>query len=285
MAEINSLVETDWLEAHLGDTDLRVYDCTSIYSSPDNQRMQFDGGRSGYDEGHVPGAAFIDVLGELSDGASPLRTMMPPVEQFAAAMSRYGIGEGVRVVLYDNQLNMWATRVWWMLRAMGFDDAAVLNGGWHKWTKEGRPVSTEQPAIPDATFVAKPRPDLFADKNMVLDAIGQNESQVVSALTQEMHAGEGLEVVQRGHITSSTCVGFNEIVDLETMAYLPLDELRNKFDAAGATADKQVITYCGTGIAATSDAFAMHLLGRDNVAVYDGSLEEWSADPELPMEM
>ena len=285
MAEINSLVETDWLEAHLGDTDLRVYDCTSIYSSPDNQRMQFDGGRSGYDEGHVPGAAFIDVLGELSDGASPLRTMMPPVEQFAAAMSRYGIGEGVRVVLYDNQLNMWATRVWWMLRAMGFDDAAVLNGGWHKWTKEGRPVSTEQPAIPDATFVAKPRPDLFADKNMVLDAIGQNESQVVSALTQEMHAGEGLEVVQRGHITSSTCVGFNEIVDLETMAYLPLDELRNKFDAAGATADKQVITYCGTGIAATSDAFAMHLLGRDTVAVYDGSLEEWSADPELPMEM
>ena len=285
MAEINSLVETDWLEAHLGDTDLRVYDCTSIYSSPDNQRMQFDGGRSGYDEGHVPGAAFIDVLGELSDGASPLRTMMPPVEQFVAAMSRYGIGEGVRVVLYDNQLNMWATRVWWMLRAMGFDDAAVLNGGWHKWTKEGRPVSTEQPAIPDATFVAKPRADLFADKNMVLDAIGQNESQVVSALPQEMHAGEGLEVVQRGHITSSTCVGFNEILDLETMAYLPLDELRNKFDAAGATADKQVITYCGTGIAATSDAFAMHLLGRDTVAVYDGSLEEWSADPELPMEM
>jgi thiosulfate/3-mercaptopyruvate sulfurtransferase len=285
MAEINSLVETDWLEAHLSDADLCVYDCTTIYSSPDNQRMQFDGGRSGYDEGHVPGAAFIDVLGELSDGASPLRTMMPPVEQFAAAMSRYGIGEGVRVVLYDNQLNMWATRVWWMLRAMGFDDAAVLNGGWHKWTKEGRPVSTEQPAIPAATFVAKPRPDLFADKNMVLDAIGQNESQVVSALTQEMHAGEGLEVVQRGHITSSTCVGFTEIVDLETMAYLPLDELRKKFDAAGATADKQVITYCGTGIAATSDAFAMHLLGRDNVAVYDGSLEEWSADPELPMEM
>ncbi len=285
MAEINSLVETDWLEAHLGDADLRVYDCTTVYSSPDNQRMQFDGGRSGYDEGHVPGAGFIDVLGELSDGASPLRTMMPPVEQFAAAMSRYGIGDGVRVVLYDNQLNMWATRVWWMLRAMGFDDAAVLNGGWHKWLKEGRPISTEQPATPAATFVAKPRPDLFADKNMVLDAIGQNESQIVSALTQEMHAGEGLEVVQRGHITSSTCVGFNEIVDLETMAYLPLDELRNKFDAAGATADKQVITYCGTGIAATSDAFAMHLLGRDNVAVYDGSLEEWSADPELPMEM
>ncbi len=284
MTQMNPLIETDWLEAHLGDADLRIYDCTTIYSSPDNQRMQFDGGRSGYDEGHIPGAGFIDVLGELSDKSSPLRTMMPTVEQFTAAMSRYGIRDGVRVVLYDNQLHMWATRVWWMLRAMGFDDAAVLNGGWHKWTQEGRPVSTEQPAIIPTIFVAKPRPGLFADKHMVRDAIGQDGSQIVCALTQEMYSGEGLDVVRRGHITSSTCVGFNEILDLETMAYLPVDDLRQKFDAAGAAADKQVITYCGTGIAATSSAFAMHLLGRDNVAVYDGSLEEWSADPNLPME-
>ncbi len=209
---------------------------------------------------------------------------MPPVEQFTAAMSTYGVGDGVRVVLYDNQLNMWATRVWWMLRAMGFDDAAVLNGGWHKWTAEGRPISTEQSAIPPATFVAKPRPGRFADKDNVRDAIGQDGVQIVSALTREMYAGEGLDVVQRGHITSSTCVPFSEVLDLETMAYLPVEELRQKFDAAGATADKQAITYCGTGIAATSDAFAMHLIGRDNVAVYDGSLEEWSADPNLPME-
>jgi len=132
--------------------------------------------------------------------------------------------------------------------------------------------------------VANPRPSSFADKDSVLDAIGQSECQIVSALTPEMHAGEGLDVVQRGHIASSTCVGFNEILDLETMGYLPIENLRQKFDAAGATADKRVITYCGTGIAATSDAFAMHLLGRDNVAVYDGSLEEWSADPNLPME-
>ena len=209
---------------------------------------------------------------------------MPPVEQFTAAMSRYGVGDGVRVVLYDNQLNIWATRVWWMLRSMGFDAAAVLNGGWHKWTQEERAVSTERADIPPATFVARPRPSLFADKDTVLGAIGQSEFNMVSALTPEMHAGEGLDVVQRGHITSSTCVGFNVVLNLETMAYLPVEELRQKFDAAGASADKQVITYCGTGIAATSDAFALDLLGRENVAVYDGSLEEWSADPNLPME-
>ena len=125
---------------------------------------------------------------------------------------------------------------------------------------------------------------MFVDKDLVRGAIGRDDVQIVSALTPEMHAGEGLDVVQRGHISTSTCVGFNEILDLETMAYLPVEDLRQKFDAAGANADKHVITYCGTGIAATSDAFAMHLLGRDNVAVYDGSLEEWSTDPNLPME-
>ena len=282
--KLSALIETDWLEAHLGDSDLRVYDCTTVYSSPDNKRMQFDGGRSAYEEGHIPGAGYIDVFNELSDRSTTLRTMMPPVDQFTEVMSRYGIGDGIHAVLYDNQLNMWATRVWWMLRAMGFDNASVLNGGWHKWTQEARPVSTEESMISPATFVAKPRARMFADKETVLEAINDKDTQIVSALTREMHAGENLDVTRRGHITSSTCVPFSEVLDLETMTYLPIEELRQRFDAAGATEEKHVITYCGTGIAATSDAFALHLVGQENVAVYDGSLEEWSADPNLPME-
>lgn len=284
MTAHESLVETDWLEANLEDPSLRVYDCTVFFSSPDGKRMQFDSAAEAYAEGHIPGSGLIDVLGDLCDESSSLTTQCPSADAFAAAMSRYGIGDGVRVVLYDRQMMMWSTRVWWMLRAMGFDNAAVLNGGWHKWTKEGRATSTEATTFPPATFVAKARPKLFADKDAVLAAVGSDDTRIVSALMHEMHAGEVLDVTERGHITSSTCVPFSEILDPETLAYLPTDALQEKFADAGATADKQVITYCGTGIAATSDAFALHLLGRDNVAVYDGSLEEWSADPDLPME-
>ena len=284
MTAHESLVETDWLEANLEDPSLRVYDCTVLFSSPDGKRMQFDSAAEAYAEGHIPGSGLIDVLGDLCDESSSLTTQCASADAFAAAMSRYGIGDGVRVVLYDRQMMMWSTRVWWMLRAMGFDNAAVLNGGWHKWTKEDRATSTEATTFPPATFVAKARPKLFADKDAVLAAVGRDDTRIVSALMHEMHAGEVLDVTERGHITSSTCVPFSEILDPETLAYLPTDALREKFADAGATADKQVITYCGTGIAATSDAFALHLLGRDNVAVYDGSLEEWSADPDLPME-
>lgn len=283
MTDPTPLVETDWLEAHLNEPNLRVYDCT-VFFSPPGGRMQMDSGRGDYEKSHIPGAGFIDVLDALSDPRSSLTTQRPSPERFADAMCEYGVGDGVHVVLYDKQMTMWATRVWWMLRAMGFDHASVLNGGWDKWTKEGRPVSREPSTLPRARFVPRLRPDLFVGKDDVLAGIDDDNTAIVSALMHEMHAGGVLNVCKRGHITSSTCVPAFDIVDPETMTFLPLDELREKFDGAGATADKRTITYCGTGIAATGTAFALHMLGHDRVSVYDGSLEEWSADPKLPME-
>ena len=282
-ADFGNLVETDWLETHLGDPDLRIFDCTMIYSAPGG-KLQFDSGRETWTQGHIPGSAFIDVLGELSDPNSPLTLQMPTAAQFAEAMSRHGVGEGTRVVLYDAAGTMWATPVWWMLRAMGFDKAAVLNGGWQKWTKEGRPTSTDASRYAPAQFVAKPRPAMMADKQVVKAALADGKSCVVSAMPAELYAGsDAIDITRRGHITSSVNVPFNELLDPETGAYLPVDQLREKFTSAGATGAKPVITYCGTGIAATSDAFVLTLLGHD-VAVYDGSLEDWSADPDLPME-
>jgi len=283
VSTIDPLVQTDWLDSHLDDPDLRVYDCTAFFTAPEG-RMHFDSGAEAYSQGHIPGSGFMDILSELSDGASPLTLQRLGADAFSRAMSHYGVGDGVRVVLYDRQMSMWATRVWWMLRAMGFEDAAVLDGGWHKWTTEERAVSTAPAHIPAATFTPKPRPDLFVGRDSVLAAVGREDTAIVSALTPELHSGEGLDIVERGHIASSTCVPFTEMVDPETMAFLPVDALRAKFDAAGASSAKQAITYCGCGIAATSDAFALHLAGRDNVAVYDGSIEEWSKDPNLPME-
>ena len=144
-----SLVETDWLARHLDDPGVRVLECT-VYLHPADVPGGFrvESGRAKWAEGHIPGAGFVDLQDELSDRTSALRFMMPPAAQFAEAMGRAGAGAGVRVILYDRFVNMWAARVWWMLRAFGFDAAAVLNGGWRKWTVEGRPVASDAGARP-----------------------------------------------------------------------------------------------------------------------------------------
>jgi thiosulfate/3-mercaptopyruvate sulfurtransferase len=155
---------------------------------------------------------------------------MPSASQFEAAMSRYGVGEGTRVVLYDDMVNIWATRVWWMLRAFGFEQVAVLIGGWKKWTSEGRPVSTAPPTYPAAQFVARPRPDLIATKDEVLDAIDQQSTCLINALDPDEYAGRGpVRYGRPGHIPSSVNVSFLSVLDLETNAYRNPERLRDQF--------------------------------------------------------
>ena len=283
---MDQLVETEWLAAHLGEPDLRVIECT-VYLQPADVPggYRVESGRAKWAEGHIPGAGFVDLQDELSDRSSKLRFMMPPATQFAEAMSRHGVGDGVRVVLYDRAVNMWAARIWWMLRAFGFDDAAVLNGGFKKWAREGRPLATDDGAAPRRTFTARPRPALIADKSGVLAALDDGRACVLNALAEEQHRGTGGTSYGRpGRIAGSANVPARELVDPETHAYLPLDVLREKFAASGVLDAKRVITYCGGGIAASSDAFVLTLLGRSDVSVYDASLSEWAADPSLPME-
>ncbi|MGE5595424.1 MAG: sulfurtransferase [Hyphomicrobiales bacterium] len=285
------LVSTEQLEHRLGEEKLRILDCTVFLRPPagdsgaERARWVAESGRADYEKGHISGAVFADLVGELSDPDAPLPFTMPSADRFAAAMSKLGVGEGTRVVCYDANLSMWATRVWWMLRAFGFDSAAVLDGGWKKWSTEGRPVTTDLPTYLPGNFVARPRPQLIASKADVLAAVGDGATCVVNALTPEQHRGEGPNVYGRpGRIAGSVNVSARDIVDRETGAFLPAEELRKRFEGAGARQAERVITYCGGGIAATSDAFVLTLLGHDNVSVYDGSLSEWAADESLPME-
>jgi thiosulfate/3-mercaptopyruvate sulfurtransferase len=280
------LVETEWMAQHLDDPAVRVLEC-NVFLLPAEVPGGFrvESGRAKWAEGHIPGAGFVDLQDELSDRTSKLRFMMPPAAQFAEAMGRAGVGDGVRVILYDRAVNMWAARVWWMLRAFGFDNAAVLNGGFKKWTVEGRTVATDSGARPARTFTPRPRPGLMADKAGVLAALGGSGACVLNALSEEQHRGTGGTTYGRpGRIAGSANVVARELVDPTTHAYLPADVLRAKFQAAGALDAKRVVTYCGAGIAASSDAFVLTLLGRDDVAVYDASLSEWANDPSLPME-
>ncbi|MEX0783479.1 MAG: sulfurtransferase [Dehalococcoidia bacterium] len=284
------LATTGELAARLTDPRLRVLECTV------SLRPRADGGPgyevvSGRDEwaaGHIPGSGFADIPGDLSDRDHSLRFMMPSAEQFADAMGRYGVGDGSAVVVYDRAGNMWAARVWWMLRAFGFDNARVLDGGWQQWLAEGRAVATDvSPATP-ATFTAHPRPELIASKKDVVSALEAGQSCIVNALNGAQHRGEVAPYGRPGHISGSVNVpamGRDGLVDPETQRYLPVAEIRRRFEDAGALPGARMITYCGGGIAASSAAFAATMAGFADVAVYDASLSEWAADPSLPMEM
>jgi thiosulfate/3-mercaptopyruvate sulfurtransferase len=278
------LVGTDWLEAHLGDAGLRVIDCRIDMLPAEGGGLRFVPAKSAWKEEHIPGATFVDFHEDLSDREHSLLFMLPSAQQFGEVMSRHGVGDGTRVVLYDGFMNAWAARLWWMLRTYGFDDAAVLNGGWHKWKKEGRQTSAEEPKPPIAKFEAIRHRDCFVTSHEVLRGIGDPKTCLVDALTPDHYAGQVSFYARRGHIKSAVNVPFVSVVDPETQAYLPADVLRSQLESVGATAAPRVVTYCGSGIAASSIAFALSLLGHDDVAIYDGSLSEWTTDPSMPME-
>ncbi len=284
------LVETDWLDRHLGDPDLRIFDCTvSARPNPDESAkfpFAFTSGITNFEEGHIPGAGFLNLLGVLSDETSELPFLMPSEQQFASAIAKAGIGDDNRVILYGTTDPIWAARVWWMLRAFGFDNAAILNGGWAKWTEEGRPTSVEACAYSPGKFTSRARPEYFVDKTEVLAAIGSSSVLTINALPLMMYTGEGGPVFGRkGRIAGSVNVPFASLHDPDTGVYLSPDRLQERFTAVGVDGAEQVVVYCGSGIAASDDAFALALLGYDRIAVYDESMAEWGYDSSLPIEI
>ena len=286
--EPHAIIETGALEAALDDSDLRILDCTTWLrpAAPgDDAPYRVEPGRSDYDAGHIPGAVFLDIQAEISDPDTRLRFMAPSAERFAGAMERLGIGDGARVVLYSAGSIMWATRVWWMLRAFGFDAAAVLDGGFEKWKAEGRAVTTMPGAYPSARFEARPRPGYFVDRHHVLARIGDDTSATVNALGPEFHLGEGPSRYGRpGRVPGSVNVPAASLLDPDTRAFVPLDQARQTFEDAGVTSDRHVVAYCGGGISATVDLFLLHQLGYPDLTLYDASMGEWARDPELPIE-
>ncbi len=274
------LVTVDWLAARLGDPELRILDAT-VQIDPATGAAR--SGRPEWESGHVPGSAFADLLGGLSDAAAPVPLMAPSADGFAAAMGALGVGPGTEVVLYDRRDNMWAARLWWMLRAFGFDDAAVLDGGWGAWTAARRPVCSQPCGYPPATFDARPRDGLLVGRSTVQAAIDSADTTIVSALGHRQHRGEVSAYGRPGHIPGAANISAWDILDRSTGCYLPLEELRAV--CAPVLDAPHVITYCGGGVAASSLALALHRLGHRDVAVYDGSLLEWCADPSLPLEL
>jgi len=277
--KMDTLVTTEWLSQHLDDPDLVVLDCTVHLEMDEGGGFRTSSGRADYEQGHIPSAGYADLKVDLSDVDSPMEFALPTPEQFCAAMGALGVGYDSRVVLYDRMMSVWAARVWWMLRWVGFDRAAVLDGGLGVWTAEERPLSTEPAEHQKKQLTPDVRPALIADRDEVFATIEDKAVTLIDAMPEPHFKGDMVLYDRPGHIPSAVNIPTTALLD-ETGRFRPHDELAALCDGDPKA---RVITYCGSGISASANAFIMSRLGFTDVAVYIASLQEWAADPANPL--
>lgn len=299
------LVTTAWLAAHLDDPGVRIVDV--------RWRSRYENGRGislddfdGYLAGHIPGAVFAGMIADLSDPHHLVPDMLVGPEQFARVMGGLGIGNDTLVVAYDNMgFPLGSARLWWALSYYGHVRVRVLDGGLREWQAERRPLSTDVPIPPTATFTPRLRPEWKASKEDVVAALGQPGTVIIDCLTPELYRGGGARHLwgqRSGHIPGAVNVPYLANIDPElatvtavererllasgrSFAFGSPETLARLYRDAGVTPDREVITYCGRGYAGACGLLALKLLGYERVCLYDGSWAEWSADPGLPVEV
>ncbi len=271
---MDSLVTTDWLEAEHGAPDLRVIDATAFLPGTGRDA------RAEHEAAHIPGAVFFDI-GEVSDRDSPFPHMLPPPHKFASRMQSLGLGDGNRFVVYDNSPLHSAARVWWMLRIFGAHHVALLDGGLEKWSAEGRPLESGTQPRRHGHFTPLFDAGAVVDKAQVLALAGHD---IVDARPAGRFAGEAPDPrpgVAPGHIPGSRNAPQSEFFNADN-SWKRGGELRAVFEAAGVDLARPMVTTCGSGVTAAVILFGAHLLGKDDVRLYDGSWSEWGADPATP---
>ena len=272
------LVSTAWLAERLSAPDIRAVDATWLM--PGDPRDA----RADYEVAHVPGAVFFDI-DEIADTDSALPHMLPSAAKFASRGKALGLGDGSRIVVYDQTGLTSAARVWWAFRIMGHADVAVLDGGLPKWIAEGRPVEDRAPQPRERHFTARIDHDLVRSRAQIARALESGREQVVDARPAARFRGEAPEPrpgLASGHMPGARNVPMPSLFAADgTM--LPPDALREVFTAAGVDPDRPVATSCGSGITACVVALALARLGRWRTAVYDGSWAEWGADAAAPV--
>lgn len=274
---MDSLVSTDWLEQALGTSDLRVIDA-SFFLPADGRDA-----RAEYEAEHVPGAVFLDIE-EVSDRSSAAPHMLPPEHLFASRMQSLGLRDGSRFVVYDNSPYHSAARIWWMLRSFGAHYVALLDGGLQKWKAEGRPLESGKPQVRHGHFTPRLDARAVADKAFVRALVGGNSHAIVDARGPARFAGEEPEPrpgLASGHIPGSSNLPQGRLFNPDN-SWKRGEALRAAFDEAGVDLSKPMVTTCGSGITAAVLLFGAHLLGKEDVMLYDGSWSEWGADPKTP---
>lgn len=274
---MDSLVTTEWLAGDMAASDLRIVDAS--YHLPDTGRDA----RAEYEAGHVPGAVFLD-LGALVDSTSGLDNTLPSPEKFASRMQALGLGDGSRIVVYDDSAVKSAARAWFLLRLFGANNVAILDGGLARWKAEKRPLASGVESSRPRHYTAWKEAKWLRTKADVLANLTTRFEQVVDARSAARFAGTSPEPrpgVAPGHIPGAINVPYTTLYQTDG-TFKPKAEIRSTFEGAGVALDCPIVTTCGSGITACVLNFGLHLLGKDDVALYDGSWAEWGSDPKTP---
>ena len=280
-----ALVSTQWLAEHLGADGLVVLDATVLPVTGFNGADAYVSGEEQYlVNGHIPGAVFADLFDDFSDPEGEYAFSRPSAPHFERAAQSHGIDNDTAVVVYDTADGIWAARLWWLFHSFGFE-VRVLDGGLVKWRAEGRRIATGDVRPRRAgEFSAYSDDEAWADKREVEAVVaGREDAVLLCALPAREFAGETGGRPRLGHIPGSISSPAAYLVDRDTNTYLPTERLREVLGDVAA-ADSPIIAYCRSGIASTSGALALELIGRTDVKVYDGSLNEWAADASSPLE-
>lgn len=278
--KFTTLVSAAQLAQHLNDPDWIVFDCRFTLSDPDS-------GRRAYQAGHIPGAHYAHLNDDLSSEvtATSGRHPLPDAQLLAQKLGHWGVDSSKQVVVYDDSLGSMASRMWWVLRWLGHEAVALLDGGVQRWIRDGHPVTAETSTIIPAEFTAHPDNSMWVDANCIEEALRSDKCLIIDARAEERFSGER-EILDKvaGHIPGSINLPFEDNLDMGG-TYLTTEELKEAYlDLLNGVEPQRVVHMCGSGVTACHNVIAMEHAGLKGARLYPGSWSEWITDPGRPVE-
>jgi len=276
------LVDTDWLAARLQDTKLRIVDLRGhLLWEKRNEGPPWKSARDDYERSHIPGAIYLDFSTDLVDYDAAVPLQVAPFEKLREVFEKNGIGDEHLVIAYDADRSVFAARLWWIFRLCGHTNIRILDGGWPKWTSEDRPVSVKTPVYPESSFTIDPDTKLRATVDDVFQSVGTGTHLLLDARVRKDYLGNPKWAERGGHIPGALNVPGGELLNSDG-TFRSISELRHLVNTSVQSSELPMITYCGLGLSATALAFALEMLGFQNVSVFDGGWAEWGARDDLP---